>query len=70
MQRGALHTSHYTIALTFDAAKVKVESISFALAMRIISLAFSLESGSISSSSSSEVLFASSDVITFYGVKK
>ena len=70
MQRGALHTSHDIIAPTFDAEKVKVESIYFGLARRIILSAFFLESGSICSSSSSEVLFASIDVLTFSGVKK
>ena len=70
MQRVALHTSNDTIALTFDAAKVEVESIYFALARRVISLAFPFGSGSISSSSSSEVLFVSIYVLSFSRVKK
>ena len=70
MQRVALHTSNDTIALTFDAAKVEVESIYFALARRVISSAFFLESGSISSSSLSEELLASINVLHFYGVNK
>ena len=42
MQRGALHTSHVTIALTLDAENMKVEPISFALERRVISSAFFL----------------------------